>query len=149
MIRTLKIVKKEAKELNEKKNSVCLNGDLPSSPTNGTMGSQQKRGSASRIEYDENGKKILPEIYYVPTSRHIRQQTDCYFGAGDEFNQKGNTTLIARMSKSLDLEEINDINGKKSQVLMLEDKKTVSESLAKRMGRDKTGANELIEQQAK
>merc|ERR1712159_64419 len=118
----------------------------PTSPTGGTMGSQQKRGSGSRIEYDENGKKILPEIYYVPTSRHIRQQTDCYFGGGDEFNNKGNTTLIARMSKSMDLEEINDINGKKSQVLMLEDKKTTSESLAKRFDRK---ADELIEQQNK
>lgn len=134
--------KEETKKTEERKNSVILSGETPDSPTFNA----KKRGQGSRIEYDENGKKILPEIYYVPTSRHIRQQTDCYFGAGDEFNNKGNTTLIARMSKSMDLNEINDINGKKSQVLMLEDKKTVSESLAKRFDRK---ADELIEQQNK
>merc|ERR1712178_566454 len=46
----------------------------------------------------------------------------------------------------MDLNEINDINGKKSSVLMLEDKKTTSESLAKRFDRK---ADELIDQQNK
>merc|ERR1712159_109885 len=120
----------------------------PTSPTGGTMGSEQKRGSGSRIEYDENGKKILPEIYYVPTSRHIRRQTDYYFGgepSDDESKgKKKNTTLIARMSRSMDLDEINDIHNKsENKVLAIEDRKTASESLTKRLNRSQSDAIEL------
>merc|ERR1712224_43427 len=98
---------------------------------------------------DENGKKILPEIYYVPTSRHIRRQTDYYFGgepSDDESKgkKKQNTTLIARMSRSMDLDEINDIHNKsENKVLALEDRKAASESLTKRLNRSQSDAIEL------